>query len=606
MVPGEKGSELWTADVSHRHIECIASENSLLPLTRKRRISTRSPFKASRSPIPKFKRQARTGTEGKSMASPSSPVQLPDSHSSSSRQRLHDLQVKLSTSEKSAIAQLKKEMDMYTLFNYILSKNDTPEADACILSIQDYMTLVRPVTVRKSNFVYIQVLDAKSENKDTIMTIMFDVHKRFIEQQGKEFLVITADAKLYEVLQSLKHEYGDELGWVLPFPGDWHMLKNFQNALIKPYFDMGLRELARASGYPVAAIQACSQFKRTHRFLIEAWQALYLVMVQRYIEVNKEGDSPFLDFAQNVSLQLQSCDFIATLTQLRETVQVSMYHSNFQYFVNEMANKDINWKFWKQFVFEDMLAYICLYLAIRSGCWELRLASIKLMAPIFTAFDHQTYRKLIAQHLADLQTYPNEVIRTFQEGGFVASLSGRPWHSVALDEAHEMKINKECKTSIVHPSKDYIQRVASYIPYRAKCLENLKGQLFPEEKHLPSVPSSFPEARKTFANIEAQTRLILSTEYLTTTTTSQELCNPFSKKFANAEQQHDLASFREIGQCEFENHVSYYILKEASVHPPIRKKRLLTLTQRKASQRAITQLEKDRRMVQKCLHKKLK
>ena len=48
-------------------------------------------------------------------------------------------------------------------------------------------------------------------------------------------------------------------------------------------------------------------------------------------------------------------------------MQESMYHSNFQYIVNEM---DINWKFWKQFVFEDMLAYICLYLAIRSGCWE--------------------------------------------------------------------------------------------------------------------------------------------------------------------------------------------------------------------------------------------
>ena len=77
-------AEVSDVHVSHRHIECIASENLLLPLTRKRRISTRSPFKAPRSPIPKFKRRARTGTEGKSMASPSSPVQLPDSHSSSS------------------------------------------------------------------------------------------------------------------------------------------------------------------------------------------------------------------------------------------------------------------------------------------------------------------------------------------------------------------------------------------------------------------------------------------------------------------------------------------------------------------------------------------
>ena len=97
------------------------------------------------------------------------------------------------------------------------------------------------------------------------------------------------------------------------------------------------------------------------------------------------------------------------------------------------------------------------------------------MAPVFTAFDHQTYRKLIAQHLADVHEFPDELLNTFQAGGFLVSLTGRTWHSVALDEAHEMKINKECKTSIVHPTADYINRVAGYIPYRAKCMEKLSS-----------------------------------------------------------------------------------------------------------------------------------
>ena len=101
------------------------------------------------------------------------------------------------------------------------------------------------------------------------------------------------------------------------------------------------------------------------------------------------------------------------------------------------------------------------------------MASIKLMAPIFSAFDHLTYRRLIAQHLADVSSLPQIVLNTFRMGGFVVSISGRTWHSVAIDEAHEMKINKECKTSIVRPSRDYINRVAGYIPYRTSCLENL-------------------------------------------------------------------------------------------------------------------------------------
>ena len=63
--------------------------------------------------------------------------------------------------------------------------------------------------------------------------------------------------------------------------------------------------------------------------------------------------------------------------------------------------------------------------------------------------------------------------------------------------------------------------------------------------------------------------------------------------------------FRDIGLREFERHVGYYVLKQLSVHPPQRKKRLLTLT-KKVKSRQVLQLEKDRRLVQKCLHIKLK
>ena len=52
-------------------------------------------------------------------------------------------------------------------------------------------------------------------------------------------------------------------------------------------------------------------------------------------------------------------------------------------------------------------------------------------------------------------------------GFFVVSVLGRPWHSVAIDESHEMLINKDCKTSIVRPLPDFINRIARYIPYRS-------------------------------------------------------------------------------------------------------------------------------------------
>ncbi len=37
------------------------------------------------------------------------------------------------------------------------------------------------------------------------------------------------------------------MSWMSPFPGDWHILMNFQEVV---YFDTGLCNLALASGYP--------------------------------------------------------------------------------------------------------------------------------------------------------------------------------------------------------------------------------------------------------------------------------------------------------------------------------------------------------------------
>ncbi len=162
-----------------------------------------------------------------------------------------------------------------------------------------------------------------------------------------------------------------------------------------------------------------------------------------------------------------------------------------------------------------------------------------------------------------------------------------------------MLINKACKTSVVHPSKDYISRIASYLPYRTKCIENLRKEIFPEESTaVDSVPTSLLTTRssdkKTSSNIQAQIALIKSTKLLEPTSTNRGLINPFSNRIASPEQEHDLLQFRQIGTTEY---IAYYILKQASIHAPDRKKRLVTFSDRKVSKSKVSQLEKDKRLV---------
>jgi len=87
-----------------------------------------------------------------------------------------------------------------------------------------------------------------------------------------------------EILKSLKHEYLSSLDWLIPFPGDWHMLMNYQIALMKPYFNAGLKHIAQAAGYPTKQLEKCSQFKRTHIFLLEVYEAMYRVMLESFIK----------------------------------------------------------------------------------------------------------------------------------------------------------------------------------------------------------------------------------------------------------------------------------------------------------------------------------
>ena len=109
------------------------------------------------------------------------------------------------------------------------------------------------------------------------------------------------------------------------------------------------------------------------------------------------------------------------------------------------------------FVFRDAFSYFSLFFSVRSGIWDLRLYRIKQIGPLF-AFDRPHYQKLIPCHLNEILMMPQEVIQHFESGAFVCNVTGSSVCSVALDEAHEMLVNKDLKTTVVRPTKEYINR----------------------------------------------------------------------------------------------------------------------------------------------------
>ena len=111
--------------------------------------------------------------------------------------------------------------------------------------------------------------------------MLHDLHSKFIEVKDQHYLVVEGDSKVYDILYSLKTEYGDALQWLIPYPGDWYALWNYQIPLMKAYFDAGL---AQVLGYPLPQLQT----KRVHNCILQVWEGLWYRAMHAVI-VNATG-----------------------------------------------------------------------------------------------------------------------------------------------------------------------------------------------------------------------------------------------------------------------------------------------------------------------------
>ena len=56
----------------------------------------------------------------------------------------------------------------------------TKYSDKPLLNIQDY-SCIRATHTEKSKVYYLNIMDAVADNKDTLMSMLFDLHMQFIE-----------------------------------------------------------------------------------------------------------------------------------------------------------------------------------------------------------------------------------------------------------------------------------------------------------------------------------------------------------------------------------------------------------------------------------------
>ena len=94
----------------------------------------------------------------------------------------------------------------------------------------------KPTTEQEcSNVVYLDILNEYADNKDTILNTLALLQERLEIGTNVKYSGVVGDGKTYNHLHALKVEYGEELNWLIPLPGDWHILKNYQEVMVKVF-----------------------------------------------------------------------------------------------------------------------------------------------------------------------------------------------------------------------------------------------------------------------------------------------------------------------------------------------------------------------------------
>ena len=460
-----------------------------------------------------------------------------------------------------------------------------------------------------SKIHYMELVNENPDSDDTMSLIAEDIIDKLGSTVQDGWVVIVGDGKTYQHLRNIKQMYSGAFQKLLIFPGDWHILKNFQPVLMKLYYHAGLKELAQASGFQGAtlkSLETSGNFKRTHNLLLQAWEALYRVMWNVYLTKHELND--LIESARCIiSASVENAQTPNHLMQrIKELLRDSNIQKSFEEFV--MKQEDQTWKLWVQFLFHDCFSYIGLYLAIRGCNWKLRVSCLKLMSPLFAVLDCSTYERIIPNHLADIQQYPSDILQCLASGGFTVNVTGHSWHAVALDEAHEMCINKDLKAAVVHPTQAYLQKTTLFLNNRIKAYKNLTQQLFPgrtdEDLGKNDIIDCTPNGKHQEDNIE-QMCSVISSKKLFDLQLNRGIVNVFSGQKATEEQATDMLSCHKIGTESFHNYIKYHILKQRSTNAPLRKHRLLTMASPKPKRHRVSAQEKETKQVIQCLRRKL-
>ena len=105
-------------------------------------------------------------------------------------------------------------MDIFQddLFKCMLLK----DASQNLPSLQSLINCVRKQTssTEESKVVYVEISSERADSRPTLITMLGKNVQNSVVQPNQKWLLVVGDAKTYDIIKSIRAEYGDQMKWL--------------------------------------------------------------------------------------------------------------------------------------------------------------------------------------------------------------------------------------------------------------------------------------------------------------------------------------------------------------------------------------------------------
>ena len=185
--------------------------------------------------------------------------------------------------EQNSIEALKSD-----IFLFFLQKN---AAESLFIFLPDMKTFFRNFksdtgSVERSNIIYVDLTNENPDSKTAVKALLDKVSSDLEIGIKLKYAIVEGDGLLFHHFYKLKEENPAYYSWLLPYPGDWHTLKNYASCLFKIYSPAGLKELVTKfhKGSTAASVLDAKDFDKTLSFLLQVYESLYRFQIKTFFK----------------------------------------------------------------------------------------------------------------------------------------------------------------------------------------------------------------------------------------------------------------------------------------------------------------------------------